>query len=453
VLGPLGVRIAFAFVVVALAAIAVLGTLTLVASQSEVEGLADRQREQSATEIAAALAQAYDEAGGWAGADLQGAFTLATSARADLVVLDAEGRRVAVPPSAMAELSEHMHGEREHGRQSGRAPASRVVVRVDGDPVGIAELRFPETRLAAPEREVRDTLARTVVVGAGLAALVALVAAVFVSRRVTRPIAALTGAARRLEAGDRDARVGMGHAPGELGELATAFDQMAVTLRQQDDLRRTLVADVAHELRTPTTILRASFEELVDGLAEATPGRLSSLHDEVLRLGRVVEDLEALASAQAAGLHLERAPFDLAGVAAEAAEGLRPRFEDAGITLAVTTSAVTVDGDAGRLRQVVGNLLTNALKFTPPGGAVRLVVGAADGVARLEVSDTGPGIPDDEQAHIFERFWRGTNAERHAGSGIGLAVVAELVDAHDGRVAVDSAPGQGSTFTVLLPSV
>jgi two-component system, OmpR family, sensor histidine kinase BaeS len=102
---------------------------------------------------------------------------------------------------------------------------------------------------------------------------------------------------------------------------------------------------------------------------------------------------------------------------------------------------------------VVGNLLTNALKFTPPGGAVRLVVGAADGVARLEVSDTGPGIPDDEQAHIFERFWRGTNAERHAGSGIGLAVVAELVDAHDGRVAVDSAPGQGSTFTVLLPSV
>jgi two-component system sensor histidine kinase BaeS len=254
-----------------------------------------------------------------------------------------------------------------------------------------------------------------------------------------------------LEAGDRAARAGMAAAPGELGELADAFDQMADSLRQEDDLRRTLVADVAHELRTPATILRAACEELVDGLADPTPARLSSLHDEVLRLGRVIEDLEALASAQAAGLHLERAPVDLADVATAAAALLQPRFDDAGLTLSTITTPASVSGDADRLHQITVNLLTNALKFTPRGGTVTLAVEPRDALATLEVSDTGPGIPADELGRVFERFWRGTGAEHSSGSGIGLAIVAELAKAHGGRVTVDSAPGRGATFTMTLP--
>jgi two-component system sensor histidine kinase BaeS len=327
----------------------------------------------------------------------------------------------------------------------------RVAVEVDDATVGTAVLRFPATGLPAPEREVRDALARTVLAGAGIAALVALAAAVVVSHRVTRPVVALTDTARRLEAGDRDARAHMAAAPGELGELANAFDQMADALRHEDVLRRTLVADVAHELRTPATILRASCEELVDGLADPTPARLASLHDEVLRLGRVIEDLEALASAQAAGLHLQRAPVDLAGVATDAAALLQPSFDDAGLTLSTATTPVTVDGDRDRLHQITVNLLTNALKFTPRGGTVTLAVEPVEALAKLAVSDTGPGIPADELPHVFERFWRGAGAGRSAGSGIGLAIVAELTRAHGGRVTVDSTPGHGATFTVLLP--
>lgn len=449
-LGQLGGRLALAFVAVALTAIAVLGGLVLVASRNEVADLADRQRDEDTAQIVATLAQAYDDTGGWAAADLTGAFALAASARADLVVLGSVGDVVATMPETMGELMGRMHDDDAGLDADDLGEARRTEIEVEGAAVGAAQLRFPSS-VSEPQRQVRDALARTVLAGAGIAALAALAVAVFVSRRLTRPVMALTEAARRVGAGDRDARVGLAGGPGELGELAAAFDQMAASLHREDRLRRTLVADVAHELRTPATILRASSEEMVDGLAAPTPERLSSLHDEVLRLGRVIEDLEALASAQAAGLHLERAAVDLAATATQAAELLRPRFDSAGLGLSIDTTSVLVDGDAGRLHQVTVNLLTNALKFTPTGGEVTVAVEPTEALAKLVVSDTGPGIPADELAYVFERFWRGSGAERSAGSGIGLAIVAELVKAHGGTVTVDGRPGGGTTFTVLLP--
>lgn len=238
-----------------------------------------------------------------------------------------------------------------------------------------------------------------------------------------------------------------------MAELMTrmhAFDRMAAALAREDELRRALVADVAHELRTPVTILRAACEEMVDGLASPTIERISSLHDEVLRLGRVVEDLGALASADAASLRLDLRPLDLSAVARDVADLLEPRFAGAGLALTTSLTPVSVDGDATRLHQVVLNLLTNALKFTPAGGTVTVTVEPQDRLARLEVTDTGPGIDPDELPHVFERFWRGRDAERAGGSGIGLAVVAQLVLAHRGRVDVTSEPGRGTTFTVLL---
>lgn len=451
-LGPLGARLALAFVAVAFAAVAVLGVLTLVVSRNEVADLVDRQREQSSMEIAATLAQAYQDANGWNAADLSGAYALAASARADLVVLGASGEVISSSPPSMADLMGRMHGDAAVPALEDFGDPRVVPIEVDGTPVGRVQLRFPASGLPAPERQVRDALARTAVAGAGIAALAALGVAVFVSRRVTRPVMALTDAARRLEAGDRSARAGLVDAPGELGELGRAFDQMAEGLRREDQLRRTLVADVAHELRTPATILRAACEEIVDGLAEPTPERMASLHEEVLRLGRVIEDLEALASAQAAGLHLQRDLVDLVEVAARAVELLRARFDEAGLALSVRTAPARVEGDADRLHQITVNLLTNAMKFTPRGGAVALVVEPIDGLVRLEVSDSGPGIPAEELPHVFERFWRGAGAGRTAGSGIGLAIVDELTRAHGGRASVHSEPGQGTTFTVLLPA-
>jgi len=451
-LGPIGVRLALAFVAVALVAVAVLAGLTVAGTRSQVDDLARRQRQDQAASVAAAAAQAYQSAGGWTAADLGAASALAASNDASLEVRDRTGAVVALSAAqrqVMRDLMARMHGGMMVGQVLGEPVTADVVV--DGARVGSVTLRFPASGLAAPYQQVRDALLRVVLAGAGLAAVVALGAAVLVSRRITRPLVRLTAAATAIEEGHRDARAGPETAPGELGELAVAFDRMADTLAREDDLRRALVADVAHELRTPVTILQASCEELVDGLAVATPERLTSLHDEVLRLGRLVKDLEGLAAAQAAGLRLDRQPVALDQVAGLAADSLTTRFADAGVSLHRNLQPVVVDGDPSRLHQVVVNLLANAAKFTPDGGQVTLCTAADGAFARLDVADTGPGIAADELPHIFERFWRGRGTHTASGSGIGLAVVAELVKAHGGRAEAASDLGNGSRFTVLLP--
>jgi signal transduction histidine kinase len=325
-----------------------------------------------------------------------------------------------------------------------------VPVVVDGELVGTVTLRFPEG-LGVAERDFESRLRWMVMIAAAMATALAITVALFVARRVGGPVDRLIGAVRRIETGDLSARAKSAGAPGELGELASSFDRMAAALAREDELRRVLVADVAHEIRTPVTILQASLEQMVDGSVEAEPRTLSSLHDEVLRLGRVVADLESLAQAQAARLEMRVHPVDLAGLAREALGRLEPAFGDAELQAERDLAPVTVMGDPARLQQVVTNLLTNALKFTPAGGRVLVSVDRWDGQARLQVEDTGPGIPAEELDHVFDRFWRGAAGRSAGGSGVGLAVVAELVRAHGGRVEVTSSPGHGARFTVLLP--
>ena len=468
-LGRLGSRLALAFTAVAIAAVALLAALTLLATGSQVSGLAASQHRSTVQAVVTALGQAYRSAGGWEHADLRPAYTVAASAGASLQVLDSAGQVVIPhgfdPSQLMAGMMQGMHGggngnggmmggSGQPGRGQARRAAGTPVqaaVSVDGAQVGSAMVRFPGSGLTAAQQQVRTALEQTVGAGAGLAVLLALAVAWFIARRITRPLVRLTGAVAAIEAGDRHTRARQAAAPGEIGELAVAFDRMAGALDREDLLRRQLLADVAHELRTPITILQASCEQLAEGVERATPERLASLRDESLRLGRLVKDLETLAAAEAAGLQMVKAPTDLAEVAASVADLVGPAFATAEVELSCRLGPVQVDGDATRLGQVVTNLLTNALKFSPPHSRVTLTTAAGDGLARLEVADQGPGIPAGELPHIFERFWRGAAGRRASGSGIGLAVVSELVRAHSGQITVASTPDEGTRFTVLLP--
>ena len=227
---------------------------------------------------------------------------------------------------------------------------------------------------------------------------------------------------------------------------------MADTLVRHDQLRRNLVADVAHELRTPVAILQAGHEALLDGVLEPTPAQLSSLRDEVVRLARMVDDLQTFAAAEAAALQLQAQPRDLAEIAHAAADSMEPRFETCEVGLDRKLAPAPVLADERRMHQVITNLLSNAVKFTPAGGNVTMEVGQNDGHATLTVSDSGVGIPPEELPFVSERFWRGSNAAEVAGSGIGLAVVAELAWAHHGDMDVTSVPGHGTQVTVTLPS-
>ncbi len=431
----LGLRLALAFLAVALAAIALLAVLAAVFAAADVSSLAGRQRSELAGAISLAAGAAWDKNGSWASADLFPVLDLAERTGVDLQVRDAGGGPVAGTPGFAA--------------AAGPLASAPVVVR--DQRVGTVLVRFSGAGLGGADGALRTALLQAIAGAAGVAALLALLAGLTVARRIARPVERLIAATRSMAGGDRAARAGDVRAPGELGELAAAFDQMADTLDREDRIRRDMVAGVAHELRTPIAVLQAGHEALLDGVAEPTPDELSSLRDEVLRLARMVDDLQTLAAADAAALHLARRRCDLADIAATAADSLARRFEAADIELDRQLSPVPVLADPRWLHQVVTNLLTNALKFTPAGGRVSVRAGLAGADAVLEVADTGIGIPADDLPRIFDRFWRGQGAAQASGSGIGLAVAAELARAHGGRLTAASTAGRGTTMTLTMP--
>jgi two-component system sensor histidine kinase BaeS len=442
-------RLVAAFAVVAVLAVGVLGVLTWATTESEVSSLVETRRADTADDVAAALAEAYRAGGSWAGADLHAARMLAASSGATLVVRDDAGAAVRGGGGFGMGMGSGMMGMGAAVDEPLGEPQEIPVV-AGGRRVGTAELRFPLSTPPA-EQEVRSALGRTVLWGGLLAVTLAAAVGLLVARRIVRPLRGLTTAARSLAEGDRSARAGGGTEPAELGELGRAFDRMAETIEHEDALRRAFAADVAHELRTPLTIAQGELEALVDGVAEPTPERLRSLHEETLRLARIVEDVETLAAAEGARLRLERRRIDLADVARDAVSHMHTQADASGLRLTTQLEPVAVEADPARLEQIARNLLGNALKFTPSGGSVTVSVAAANSAARLVVEDSGPGIPEDELPHVFERFWRGRSGRASTGSGIGLAVVAELTRAHGGRIEAASRPGGGARFTVTLP--
>jgi two-component system, OmpR family, sensor histidine kinase BaeS len=431
-----GLRLALAFISVALAAVALVAGLTAGFAAADVSALAARQHTELANAIAVAAGAVWDKHDSWAAADLTPVLDLAGRAGADVQIRDRQGSVVASSPGFTT-------------RSAGPELDSAIVVR--GERAGQADVRFTGSGLASANHALRTALLRAIAGAAGLAALLAMLTGLAMARRITRPVERIIAVTRRMARGQRAVRVGRVSGPGELRELAAAFDHMADTMDRQEQLRRDLVADVAHELRTPVAILQAGHEALLDGVAEPTPAQLTSLRDEVLRLARMVGDLQDLAAADAAALHLTRRPCDLADLAATAADSLAGRFEAAGITLRRRLTTVGIEADPRWLHQVITNLLTNALKFTPAGGLVTIAAGPTGTKAVLTVTDTGTGIPADELPRIFDRFWRGRQAAQTSGSGIGLSVAAELAQAHGGQLSATSRPGRGTQLTLTLP--
>jgi two-component system sensor histidine kinase BaeS len=432
----LGLRLALAFISVALAAVALVAGLTAGFAAADVSSLATRQHSELTKAIAVAAGAAWDKNDSWAAADLAPVLDLAGQAGAEVQIRDRQGSVVSSSPGFVTQSSD---------------PATGAPIVVRGERAGQADVRFTGSGLASADHALRTALLRAIFGAAGLAALLALLTGLAMARRITRPVERIIAVTRRMAGGQRAVRVGPITGPGEVRELAAAFDQMADTMDRQEQLRRDLVADVAHELRTPVAVLQAGHEALLDGVAEPTPDQLTSLRDEVLRLARMLGDLQDLAAADAAALQLNRRPCDLAGLAATAADSLAGRFEAAGITLQRRLVPAEILGDPRWLHQVITNLLTNALKFTPAGGLVTVAAGPAGASAVLTVTDTGTGIPADELPRIFDRFWRGRQAAQTSGSGIGLAVAAELTRAHGGQLSASSQPGHGTQLSLTLP--
>ena len=267
-------------------------------------------------------------------------------------------------------------------------------------------------------------------------------------RRVTGPMNNLIDAARRIESGDYSARVPESGSR-DIRSVARAFNSMSERLKAIDEQRRNFVADVTHELRTPLSVIRGQAEAIADGLYPADAAHLAPILDATQTLDRLVEDLRTLILSDAGSLVLRKEPTDLGALVQETVDSFKTQAETGGVSLSaeIADGLPAVEVDPARIRSVVGNLLSNAIRHTPSGGSVAVTMNqAADRVA-ITVKDTGEGIPADLLPHVFERFVKGPTS---TGSGLGLAIAHDVVAAHGGTLTIQSAAGSGTVATVGL---
>jgi two-component system sensor histidine kinase BaeS len=268
-------------------------------------------------------------------------------------------------------------------------------------------------------------------------------------RRTAAPVSDLIEAAARVEAGDYAARVPE-RGPREVRGLARAFNAMSERLEATDDARRRLLADVSHELRTPLTVMQGTLEGMLDGLYPVDVAHLAPVLEETRVLGRLVEDLRTLSLSEAGSLRLHREPTDVATLLRDVAAGHQAAADAAGVTITVEgiDALPMMEVDPARIRQVAGNLIANALRFTTAGGRISVTAGRTDGGVRIGVQDSGSGMEPEALEHAFDRFYRSPGSP---GSGLGLPIARNLVEAHGGRIEIESAPGRGTDVRITLP--
>ncbi len=265
-------------------------------------------------------------------------------------------------------------------------------------------------------------------------------------QRMVTPLADVIAAAHAVAEGDLSTRVAV-RGPGDLRSLSDSFNRMADALDRTDRERRNLLADVAHELRTPLTIIRGKLEGMVDGVYPADEAHVAPVLEETYVLERLVEDLRLLTLAETRQLHFEREPVDLGDLAERAADLFGAEAAEKGITITVRVEPdlAAVNADPQRVGQVIGNLLSNALRYVPERGQVEVAVQRSNGSVELAVSDNGPGVAESDLPHLFDRFWRSdkSRARSEGGAGLGLAIAKQLVEAQAGTITASNVPGGG----------
>lgn len=470
-------RLTFTHALVALVAVVIVATLATALIRRGFDRLADRQAALEADNIVERLAELYQTRQNLSAAPqvlVRQLNRIAPIQRRRLQLFDAQGVLIfdsAGPP------------------MRGVLPMVEGVVRpiiVNGQTVGTIVLAGQRSDFSPAERDFITRIYLSMLLGSLLAGIVALAVGLLITERVTRPLRSLKMAVQRLASGTR-------HEPlppppdTELAELALAFNTMAAELEHQQVLRRNLVADIAHELRTPLSILRLQLESLEDGVEEPTPVMLGSLTEEVGLLTRLVDDLRLLSLADAGQLSLTIDALDVDDVLARAMTTAAARARQQGVSITVERcpQPLTVIADGQRLAQILGNVIENALRYTPTGGQVTIrarlaatlpqtahtrlsVVRGLSGrpqppdaqpqntppMVVFEIVDTGAGIPAHDLPYIFERFYRTDKARARetGGSGLGLAIVQRLAEMQGGHVWVTSVEQQGATFSIALPS-
>lgn len=297
------------------------------------------------------------------------------------------------------------------------------------------------------------SLNRILLTIAGLSVAGAVLAGVILAKHISRPIVKTIQITKEIAEGNYAMRFESRVRIRELGELTQAVNHMAGVLEEQENMRKRLTTDVAHELRTPLSNIASHLEAMIEGVWEPTTERLKSCYNEILRISRLVSDLEHLRQTESENLKLQKAPLDLLSLVQSVCSGFEAEFAAKQLTCSVEGSSIVLSADRERLHQVIANLLSNAVKYSSDGGHIRIAVASNPKQAILTVEDDGIGISKEDLPFIFERFYRTdkSRSRRTGGAGIGLTIARAIVQAHGGNIYAESAMGHGSMFTVILP--
>ncbi len=363
------------------------------------------------------------------------------------------GTRIVVVDNAGRVIANSEWGTGEQTAEPSLGNVSGVYV-IEGDPFLVYIDQTEESGISASQKAFLASVNRALIIAVISAGVAAVLLTIMLSRRILKPVEALTEAARRLGAGDLSQRV-KSKSQDEIGALATAFNNMADSLARLEDLRKNMVSDVAHELRTPLTNVLGYLEAIQDGLTAPRPEVIDSLHEEVLLLSRLVEDLQELAQAEAGQLQLQPSSVPLQEIATKSLAALQPRImeKQQRVSMSIPSDLPNLYVDPERIGQVLRNLLANAIAYTPNEGDIFLEAHQKGRSLEICVRDNGQGIAPEHLPLVFERFYRVDESRTRStgGAGLGLAIVKQLVEAHGGMIDVESAIGRGATFKFTLP--
>jgi signal transduction histidine kinase len=452
----LSLKLALAFLLVSLSGIALVAVL---AGQTTASEFGHFMVSQNQDALAAELVGYYRANGSWAG--VEALFSLRGMGMGNGpmhgMMMDGEFALADAGGRVIVSGAGHRLGESLTAFEL----AQGTPLRVDGQLAGtlLAGHGVASTMMTPAGTLFLARVNRALILGAAGAGAGALILGALLTSTLTRPLRELTTAARGIARGRLEQRVAV-RSRDELGELANTFNQMSADLARAQDARRQMTADIAHDLRTPLSVILGHAEALRDGVIPPTPENLNLIHAEALRLSRLVEDLRTLSLAEAGELTLARRPTAPRALVehAVAAHAVRAQSQQITLRAEIEPSLPDVSVDPDRTAQVLGNLLDNALRHTPPGGRVACSVrrDATRPTAHVifAVCDTGPGISPDDLPRIFDRFYRADKARARTaegGSGLGLAIARSIVEGHGGTIRAESQPGQGAKFVIELP--
>jgi signal transduction histidine kinase len=442
-------RLFLSFLLVIVVAVGAAAVFVSRTASSEVERYETQTHDMRMDRVGALLAAYYTEGGGWDGVQPV-VEQIGQLYNQRLVVVDQQGLVVADSEGMMPVGQPGQFEPQDRGIPivDDQTYFGTLVVLPQGPPPGGAPA--DEASVSA----LSSSINRYLLWGGLLAVAVAALVTFFLSRRILSPVESLARAAHGLSRGDFSQRVNV-RSKDELGELANAFNSMAEDLERTEQLRRNLVADVAHELRTPLSNIQGHVEAIRDGLLPAEPATFDSIYEEVRLLARLVEDLQELTLAEAGQLTLLRQSTDVVEIVRRAVAAARPQAKAKGLALRTELHAqqATVEADPGRVGEVLRNLLGNAITHTSERGRITVNLSDEGNELRIGVADTGAGIPPEDVPYVFERFYRVDPSRVRAtgGAGLGLTIAKRLVEAHGGTIRAESELGKGSRFTFTLP--